>query len=337
MKKVSVIVPCYNAAKWLPKCFVSLATQTIGMAEMELIFVDDASTDEGATWDMLQEFERAYPESILILHLDQNMRQGGARNVALGYATGEYVAFVDADDFVADDFLEKVYQRAKETDADIVQFEYSYYTDRLGVIPANRSVQKEVIAVSSVEERKTLLLSEKMTYGCWNKLYRRELICRAGVRYAEHVIYEEPLFVYPLLFYGNTFAIMDDKYYFYRQNEAGTMHSDMEKVGTLRMHMQVQLAVWKFMEQTPFFQTFYEEIKLYFLHTYFYETVYFAKQRGFSVTMELYTELETTVKAQVHDLTSSPYEKLITKQMQLYRMAERGMTAGQLEDFVKTL
>ena len=94
MKKVSVIIPCFNATKWLPKCFMSLVQQCIGIAQLELIFVDDASTDNGATWQMLQEFERAFPESILILQLEENMRQGGARNIALQYATGEYIAFV---------------------------------------------------------------------------------------------------------------------------------------------------------------------------------------------------------------------------------------------------
>ena len=78
--------------------------------------MDDASDDEGATWALLEEFERAYPESIMIIHLEENLRQGGARNVALGYATGEYLAFVDADDFVEKDFLEKVYRRAVEND-----------------------------------------------------------------------------------------------------------------------------------------------------------------------------------------------------------------------------
>ena len=68
---------------------MSLVQQTIGIDQIELIFVDDASTDEDATWNMLQEFERAYPESIMILKLEENMRQGGARNVALQYATGD--------------------------------------------------------------------------------------------------------------------------------------------------------------------------------------------------------------------------------------------------------
>ena len=216
MKKVSVIIPCYNATKWLPKCFLTLVSQTIGMSELELIFVDDASTDDGATCAMLQEFERAYPEQILVIHLEKNMRQGGARNIALQYASGEYIAFVDADDFVKEDFLKKTYTRAKETDADIVQFAYVYYTDRLGVVDSGRTVKEEVITVRTEEERKHFLMAEKLTYGCWNKLYRRELIQQAGVKYAEHVIYEEPLFVYPLLFYGTTFALMKEPFYYYR-------------------------------------------------------------------------------------------------------------------------
>ena len=118
---------------------MSLVQQTIGIDQIELIFVDDASTDEGATWNMLQEFERAYPESIMILKLEENMRQGGARNIALQYATGEYIAFVDADDFVADNFLLETYEKAKDSDADIIQFEYFYYTDRLGAVRIFRS------------------------------------------------------------------------------------------------------------------------------------------------------------------------------------------------------
>ena len=74
----------------------------------------------------------------MIIHLEENLRQGGARNVALGYATGEYLAFVDADDFVEKDFLEKVYRRAVENDADIVQFDYVYYTERLGKVASGR-------------------------------------------------------------------------------------------------------------------------------------------------------------------------------------------------------
>ena len=332
MKRVSVIIPCHNAVQWLPKCFLSLVNQSMGMNDIELIFVDDASEDAGRTWEMLQDFERAYPESIMAIQLAENMRQGGARNVALTYATGEYIAFVDADDFVREDFLKKAYEIARSTDADMVQFEYELYTERLGNVPSGRKIERESICLENIAQRKRFLVEEKITYGCWNKLYRRELIARAGVKYAEHVIYEEPLFVYPLLFFGKRFEIVPDVFYYYRQNLTGTMRSDMKQLETLKMHAQVQLDVWNFMKTTEFWQYYYEEIKLYFLHTYLYETLLFAAQREFSLPESFIRELTDTVKSEVSDYTSSQYAELIPKQMELYHQVKLGNDKG-VKDF----
>lgn len=261
------------------------------------------------------------------------MRQGGARNVALAYATGEYLAFVDADDFVAEDFLEKVYARAKQKDADIVQFEYYYYTEQLGAVANGRQIQDENIQIATEEQRKQFLVGEKITYGCWNKLYRRKLVEQANVHYAEHVIYEEPLFVYPQLFYGTHFEVMSEPFYYYRQNEGGTMRSDMRQVNTLLMHADVQLAVWKFMKETSFFDTFYEEIKLYFLHTYLYETILFSVQRGFGLSDEVVNHLTAVVKTEVPQYWESPYSSIIPRQMELYRMIRNGYAAEKLLEF----
>ena len=332
MKRVSVIIPCHNAVQWLPKCFLSLVNQSMGMNDIELIFVDDASEDAGRTWEMLQDFERAYPEGIMAIQLAENMRQGGARNVALTYATGEYIAFVDADDFVREDFLKKAYEIARSTDADMVQFEYELYTERLGNVPSGRKIERESICLENIAQRKRFLVEEKITYGCWNKLYRRELIARAGVKYAEHVIYEEPLFVYPLLFFGKRFEIVPDVFYYYRQNLTGTMRSDMKQLETLKMHAQVQLDVWNFMKTTEFWQDYYEEIKLYFLHTYLYETLLFAAQREFSLPESFIRELTDTVKSEVSDYTSSQYAELIPKQMELYHQVKLGNDKG-VKDF----
>ena len=332
MKRVSVIIPCHNAVQWLPKCFLSLVNQSMGMNDIELIFVDDASEDAGRTWEMLQDFERAYPESIMAIQLAENMRQGGARNVALTYATGEYIAFVDADDFVREDFLKKAYEIARSTDADMVQFEYELYTERLGNVPSGRKIERESICLENIAQRKRFLVEEKITYGCWNKLYRRELIARAGVKYAEHVIYEEPLFVYPLLFFGKRFEIVPDVFYYYRQNLTGTMRSDMKQLEMLKMHAQVQLDVWNFMKTTEFWQDYYEEIKLYFLHTYLYETLLFAAQREFSLPESFIRELTDTVKSEVSDYTSSQYAELIPKQMELYHQVKLGNDKG-VKDF----
>lgn len=77
MKKVSVVVPCYNAAKYLRKCVEYLLHQTIGIENIEIILVNDASTDDGETWELITEYEIRYPDTIIAVCLEQNLRQGG--------------------------------------------------------------------------------------------------------------------------------------------------------------------------------------------------------------------------------------------------------------------
>lgn len=208
-KKISVIIPCFNATQWLPKCFLSLFKQTIGIENIELIFVDDASTDNNKTWEMLTDIERAFPESIIILKLEKNLRQGGARNIALKYASGEYLPLSWLMISVSTNYFLEAYNTAKTYNCDIVQFEYDYFTESLGNVPTGRKMSPEYIEIHSIDERKHFLITEKLTYGCWNKLYKHELIKKSNVRYAEHCIYEEPLFVYPLLFYADRIVITD--------------------------------------------------------------------------------------------------------------------------------
>ena len=122
MKKVSIVVPCYNAVQYLDRCIDSLVNQTIGIENLEIILVDDASTDDGQTWARIVETERRFPDSVLAVSLSENLRQGGARNVGISYAGGEYLMFCDADDWLALEAAECLYQRAKNYDTDVIEY-----------------------------------------------------------------------------------------------------------------------------------------------------------------------------------------------------------------------
>ena len=100
----------------------SLANQTIGIEKLQLIFVDDASDDGGETWNCLLEFESHYPEQVTVVHLDENIRQGGARNVGLEYAQADYIGYVDGDDWLESAMYERLYQCMKEYNCDIVDW-----------------------------------------------------------------------------------------------------------------------------------------------------------------------------------------------------------------------
>ena len=115
--KLSIIVPVYNMASdgKLNYCLDSLAAQTI--SDYEVITVDDASTDE--SFSILQEYEKKYPGKFKAVHSEVNKRQGGAKNIGLSLAKGEWIGFIDSDDWIAPDYLETLYRLLREHRAEI--------------------------------------------------------------------------------------------------------------------------------------------------------------------------------------------------------------------------
>ncbi len=126
MVKVSVIMPAYNVEQYIEKSVLSVMNQTL--EDIELIIVNDASTD--STWEKICELADQFPKKIKAINLERNMRQGGARNQGIRAAAGEYIAFVDGDDWIKEDMLEKFYQAISENDADLAGTSgyYNYYS-----------------------------------------------------------------------------------------------------------------------------------------------------------------------------------------------------------------
>lgn len=114
--KISVVVPVYNVAPYLARCLDSLVAQT--MSDIEIICIDDKSTDNSL--EILQEYKNKYPQ-IHVIALDKNSGVATARNAGIDAAQGEYLGFVDSDDYVDTDFYEKLYATAKKENADMVR------------------------------------------------------------------------------------------------------------------------------------------------------------------------------------------------------------------------
>ncbi len=106
MKKISIIIPCYNAFPYSSDCMEALEKQTIGMDALEIILVNDASTDQ--TFQMLCKWEQKYPESIMVINLEENGKQGRARNIGIEYASGEFIGYVDIDDTIDPHMYDKL-------------------------------------------------------------------------------------------------------------------------------------------------------------------------------------------------------------------------------------
>lgn len=303
--KISIIIPCYNVEKYIDDCMDSILNQTVGIENLEIILVDDCSTDN--TVEKLRWYEENYPDNIMLILCEQNGRQGTARNIGLGYATGDYISFVDSDDWIRKDMYEILSGIIAETDCDIVQFDFEGKTEYSQNIMEITSTYK-IYDVSAVETKRAMLLDASIyNESCWRKIYRRELITNTNVRYAEGVSYEEPLFTYPLKFYVNKICVSNQKLYFYRYNAEGTTANYMQKPDKILEHLDVQHEVLKFMKNTDFYTIYKNEIDLYFMHTYFCEQFYFLKYRGFAMPVSLFRYSSKILVNEVPGWENNPY------------------------------
>lgn len=171
--KVSVIFPIYNNEKYLKRCIQSVQNQTL--KEIELILIDDGSNDCAST---ICDSFLLNDERVKVVH-KENEGSAKARNLGLDMATGEYIAFVESDDYVSVDMYEKLYQRAKETGAEIIKCGfYAVDDEKLRETTFFYSVAKENEIFSTREKPRILMKHASM----WAGIYSREFINRNNLR-----------------------------------------------------------------------------------------------------------------------------------------------------------
>jgi len=188
-----------------------------------------------------------------------------------------------------------------------VQFRYTWDEEAVKHIDA-KALECKVYDYSDKEMRRRYILNSNiLNESCTTKFYKRDVINRAGVLYAEGVSYEEPLFTYPLKFYVDRVAVTETPFYYYRYNASGTTAEHMNRINTLSEHLYVQMETHYFMMQTEYFKEYREEIELYFLHTFFVEVFYFSKNRGFSLPANLFKYMCEGIIKVVPDYMNNKY------------------------------
>ncbi|MCM1282931.1 MAG: glycosyltransferase [Muribaculaceae bacterium] len=206
---VSVIVPVYNVEQYLPRCIDSILGQTY--KELEIYLVDDGSTDRGG--EICDEYQKR-DSRIRVIH-KENAGLSEARNAALDVISGQYVTFVDSDDFISGFYVENLYRALKTTDADMAvsRFVNYYAGDRLPVFAGIDDAEIEVL--SSIQCMERLFYQENMDTSAWGKLYRAQDF--KNIRYPRGKWYEDILVTYRMIKACGKVAFVSSVDYLYVQ------------------------------------------------------------------------------------------------------------------------
>lgn len=261
--KITVIVPCYNVQDYAERCLRSIERQTYGIENLEVILVDDASTD--ATMSVLRKFEQKYPENVLLIECKENGKQGAARNIGLEYATGEYITFVDSDDVIDITMIQKMHDKIVEYDCDIVDCGYKSFHDE-SEIDLVENQNGMYVSIDSEEKRKQYIINLSKL-AVWGRLYKRQFIEDNHLRFLEGIYYEDVHFTGLLKLLVQTYYIMEEQLYFYFQNDRGTISDSRNMADKIKQELIVMDELFVEWDTRGLLQNaleqYYEEIEFF--------------------------------------------------------------------------
>lgn len=226
MTKISIIIPYQNVENYIEECLNSVTNQTF--SDIEIICVNDSSSDNSRS--IVESF--AFRDNrIIMLDTEKPSGQAHARNLALNIAKGEYIGFVDSDDWIESDMFEKMYKRACYHDSDIVMCGANVYDDTLGEVVADeyyalKPLEKYGNNVFDANITKDEILSINVVL--WNKIYKKTFLDESSERFPEGYIYEDLPFFFGTYLKAKRINVLLENLYNYRINRRFSNISTMQ-------------------------------------------------------------------------------------------------------------
>lgn len=209
--KVSILIPCYNVEEYLPHCLQSIIDQTY--SDLQIVAIDDGSKDN--TWNILQDYSKK--DSRIELYHQSNQGVASTRNNLLDKVKGDYILFVDADDWLELDMVSRLVSYAIESNSDLIMCDRVMNDDDIAINQINISILNREQAI------KDFLRHEYFIGSLWNKLINRKLI--QGLTFRKDVWYgEDALFCWSVLQNVEKILVTNERFYHYRQNINSISH-----------------------------------------------------------------------------------------------------------------
>lgn len=210
---ISVILPIYHVENYIEKCLQSLISQTF--SDIEIICVNDCTQDNSIT--IVKEYQKKDSRIRLINHLE-NLGLGGARNTGINAAKGEYIVFVDSDDYLDSTMLEKLYRALVQSQSDAAVCAVMLDFERDHTLRPHSAFHYDIL----IPETKYDLIKDKeiltdMWPSAWNKIYKTSIIRQNNIFFKEKILYEDHTFFYEYFSHCSSFVYVSEPLYFYRQ------------------------------------------------------------------------------------------------------------------------
>lgn len=249
--KISIIIAIYNAEQFLEQCLDSILNQTL--EDYELICVDDGSTD--GTVDILNQYKKRDSRIKILHHEHTGKGAAGARNMGLESAKGEYLLFLDADDYFSLFLLEHTYQKAEERQTDIVMYDARAFDHNTGnylgnILRTEYVPEQEVFSGKDAREHLYRIASS----AAWSMLFRRSFIKEYRLRFQEVYGPDDLFFVYASLSAAKRITVLKEELLFYRKNIADQQTLNIHKSPLAITQAYTALQEW--LEERGLFETY---------------------------------------------------------------------------------
>ena len=284
MEKVSIIIPAYNAEKYIKRCIDSLIGQTY--KNIEVLIVDDGSTDN--TPKILDDIANN-DKRIVVIH-KQNGGVSLARNIAIEKATGKYIMFTDSDDWLENDMVEKMLNKATSTSCDIVICGYNNYYEN------SKQLESKLLNPKNYKFFTELITDDKTNFGGfpWNKLMKKDCVKNL---YNTNIHYFENLLFFLENFNTETkFEYINEPLYNYSINDTSALHSKKYKIKKITSLKALKLVIPLLPESSIDFHKF-----LYI--NSFYENLYYINKEKHD--LKLLDEYKNDLKVFYKDVMKS--------------------------------
>lgn len=274
MKKLSIIVPCYNVEKYIGRCLNSLMAQTTD--DFVVLAIDDGSTDQ--TFKILQDYQKEYPQQIQ-LYQKENGGIASARNYGLALVETEYFGFLDSDDYICETMLEEMLDKAQRTQAEVVVcgFEWTY---------ENKKKKNTVTIEGPYSTGKEMMLGLFATL--WNKIYKTSFVKGTALTFPDGYRYEDASFLYRLVPHVRHIEFIEKPFINYVQREGSITHTHNEKVKDM---VHVFQDILSYYQKENYYKEYKDELEYifirFFLGNSFLRTVQIKDVEDRKITLEL--------------------------------------------------